>query len=107
MTMRFVTFFDKHLLLTSLSQHCCRSTSGFYKEFCTLIAAGIWGDGANVKPVNYSSWSAGLGALSTEAIDVLPGVPVVATSDEATADFSYYFSQPIYYGGWGFGGVPK
>ena len=99
--------FTKRLILTSLSHHRCPSTSGFYTDFCKLIAGGIFGDKADVRPVEYPSWSHGLRALTSEDIDVLPGVPVVATSEEATAELSFYFSPPIYYGGWGFGGVPK
>ena len=97
----------KRLILTSLSHYRWPSTSGFYTDFCTLIAGGIFGDKADVRPVEYPSWSHGLRALTSEDIDVLPGVPVVATSEEATAELSFYFSPPIYYGGWGFGGVPK
>ena len=96
---------------TQLSTHRVFPTIGFDVDFCIAVAAAVFGSDAPVEYVEVLSSEEGFELLESKAIDVLAGVSMnlqfdVQNVQESSSQAGFSFSQPIFYGGLTFGGVP-
>ena len=78
-------------------------------DFCKAIAAAMFDGQVNVNYVEVSSSEDGFRRLNSGAIDILSGVSITLERDvqEATTGSGFSFTQPVFYSGLAFGGIPE
>ena len=86
--------------------------TGFDVDFCNAVGAAIFGANPPVEYVDILSKDEGFDLLESGDIDVLAGVSLDLQSDarnvqEGSSQAGFSFSQPTFYGGLTFGGVPQ